>query len=91
MSLALMSAVQADPTHIGFIDIKDPCLTTPICADLDHTFFRDTFHPALFGHAFFAVTLETALSQPDNLTKAGKADEIHTRAIGRPKMSRTAI
>jgi phospholipase/lecithinase/hemolysin len=63
---SLMNAVQADPTHIGFIDIKDPCLTTTICADPDHTFFWDTFHPTLFGHAFFAVTLENALSQQDN-------------------------
>jgi len=63
---SLMTAVQADPTHIGFIDIQDPCLTTTICADPDHTFFWDTFHPTLFGHAFFAVTLENALSRQDN-------------------------
>jgi phospholipase/lecithinase/hemolysin len=68
---SLMSAVQADPTHFGFIDIKDPCLittTTPptLCSDPDHTFFWDTFHPSLFGHSFFAVTLENALSQQDN-------------------------
>jgi phospholipase/lecithinase/hemolysin len=63
---SLMSAVQADPTHIGFIDIKDPCLTTTLCSDPDHTFFWDTFHPTLFGHAFFAVTLENALSQRED-------------------------
>lgn len=63
---SLMTAVQADPTHIGFIDIKDPCLTTTLCSDPDHTFFWDTFHPTLFGHAFFAVTLENALTQRED-------------------------
>jgi len=68
---SLMTAIQADPTHIGFIDITDPCLITTtspatLCSDPDHTFFWDTFHPSLFGHAFFAVTLENALSQQDN-------------------------
>jgi outer membrane lipase/esterase len=63
---SLMSAVQTDPTHIGFIDITDPCLTTTtLCSDPDHTFFWDTFHPTLFGHSFFAVTLENALTQQD--------------------------
>jgi phospholipase/lecithinase/hemolysin len=60
---SLMSAVQTDPTHFGFTDVTDPCLTTVLCSDPDHTFFWDTFHPTLFGHAFFAVTLENALSQ----------------------------
>ena len=68
---SLMNAVQTAPTHFGFIDITDPCLvttTTPpsLCGDPDHTFFWDTFHPTLFGHAFFAVTLENVLSQQDN-------------------------
>jgi phospholipase/lecithinase/hemolysin len=62
---SLMSAVQTDPTHFGFIDITNPCLTTALCADPDHTFFWDTFHPTLFGHAFFAVTLENALVQQE--------------------------
>jgi phospholipase/lecithinase/hemolysin len=67
---SLMNAVQTAPTHFGFIDITDPCLvttTTPptLCSDPDHTFFWDTFHPTLFGHAFFAVTLENVLSQQD--------------------------
>jgi phospholipase/lecithinase/hemolysin len=57
----LLKAVQADPTHFGFTDITDPCLTTGVCADPDHTFFWDTHHPTEFGHAFFAVTLENAL------------------------------
>ena len=59
---SLMNAVQTDPTHFGFTDITDPCLTTTICADPNHTFFWDTHHPTEFGHAFFAVTLENALS-----------------------------
>jgi phospholipase/lecithinase/hemolysin len=68
---SLMNALQTAPTHFGFIDITDPCLvttTTPpsLCGDPDHTFFWDTFHPTLFGHAFFAVTLENVLSQQDN-------------------------
>jgi len=62
---SLMNAVQTDPTHFGFTDITDPCLTTAVCGDPDHTFFWDTFHPTLFGHSFFAVTLENALSQQD--------------------------
>lgn len=62
---SLMSAVQTDPTHFGFTDIVDPCLTTAVCSDPDHTFFWDTFHPTLFGHAFFAVTLENVLAQQD--------------------------
>ena len=68
---SLMNAVQTAPTHFGFIDITDPCLvttTTPpsLCGDPDHTLFWDTFHPTLFGHAFFAVTLENVVSQQDN-------------------------
>jgi phospholipase/lecithinase/hemolysin len=58
---SLLNAVVTDPTHFGFTDITDPCLTTTICADPDHTFFWDTHHPTEFGHAFFAVTLENAL------------------------------
>jgi outer membrane lipase/esterase len=58
---SLMNAVVTDPTHFGFKDITDPCLTTAVCADPDHTFFWDTHHPTEFGHAFFAVTLENAL------------------------------
>jgi len=57
----LLKAVQTDPTHFGFTDITDPCLTMGVCADPDHTFFWDTHHPTEFGHAFFAVTLENVL------------------------------
>ena len=63
---SLMNAVQTAPTHFGFIDVTDPCLTSVLCSDPDHTFFWDTFHPTVFGHAFFAVTLENVLSQRDN-------------------------
>jgi phospholipase/lecithinase/hemolysin len=62
---SLMSAVQTDPTHFGFTNVTDPCLTTVRCSDPDHTFFWDTFHPTVFGHAFFAVTLENVLAQQD--------------------------
>ena len=58
----LMNAVVADPTHFGFADITNPCLTTTAeCGDPDHTWFWDTHHPTEFGQAFFAVTLENAL------------------------------
>src|SRR5277367_4564675 len=60
---SLLNAIETDPTHFGFTDVTDPCLTTAVCADPDHTFFWDTHHPTEFGHAFFAVTLETALPQ----------------------------
>jgi phospholipase/lecithinase/hemolysin len=67
---SLLNAVVTDPTHFGFTDITNPCLTTAItttiCADPDHTLFWDTHHPTEFGHAFFAVTLENMLSQQDN-------------------------
>jgi outer membrane lipase/esterase len=63
---SLMNAVDTDPTHFGFTDITDPCLTTSLCADPDHTFFWDTHHPTEFGHAFFAVTLENVMAQQSN-------------------------
>jgi phospholipase/lecithinase/hemolysin len=59
---SLLNAIETDPTHFGFTDVTDPCLTTAVCADPDHTFFWDTHHPTEFGHAFFAVTLENALA-----------------------------
>jgi outer membrane lipase/esterase len=61
---SLLNAVETDPTHFGFTDITDPCLslTLTVCSDPDHTFFWDTHHPTEFGHAFFAVTLENALA-----------------------------
>ena len=62
----LLNAVVTDPTHFGFTDITDPCLTiaitTTVCADPDHMLFWDTHHPTEFGHAFFAVTLENVLA-----------------------------
>ena len=59
---SLLNSIETDPTHFGFTDITDPCITTVVCADPDHTFFWDTHHPTEFGHAFFAVTLENALA-----------------------------
>jgi outer membrane lipase/esterase len=63
---SLMNAVGSDPTHFGFSDLTDPCLTTSLCADPDHTFFWDTHHPTEIGHVFFAVTLENVLAQQNN-------------------------
>jgi len=60
---SLLTSIETDPTHFGFTDVTDPCLTTTVCADPDHTFFWDTHHPTEFGHAFFAVTLENVLAQ----------------------------
>ena len=58
----LFSAIGTDPAHFGFTDITDPCVTTSVCADPDHTLFWDVHHPTEFGHAFFAVTLENVLA-----------------------------
>ena len=63
---SLLQSISSDATHFGFTDIVDPCInpvTNAVCADPDHTFFWDTFHPTEFGHAFFAVVTEVALSQ----------------------------
>jgi outer membrane lipase/esterase len=60
---SLLNAVETDPKHFGFVDVTDPCLTTVVCADPDHTLFWDTHHPTEFGHSFFAVTLENVLAQ----------------------------
>jgi outer membrane lipase/esterase len=62
---SLMNAVGKDPTHFGFADLTDPCLTTALCADPDHTLFWDTHHPSEFGHVFFAVTLENVMVKQD--------------------------
>ena len=62
----LFQAIEADSTHFGFTNITTPCLnstTGAICSDPDHTLFWDTYHPTEFGHVFFAVTVEAALSQ----------------------------
>ncbi len=59
---SLINSVEADPSHFGFTDVTDPCVTTAVCGDPDHTLFWDTHHPSVFGHAFFAVTLENVLA-----------------------------
>jgi phospholipase/lecithinase/hemolysin len=58
----LLNAVQTDPTHFGFTDMKKPCLTTTRCADPDRSFFWDMHHPTEFGHVYLAATLENALT-----------------------------
>jgi outer membrane lipase/esterase len=63
---SLLNAVQTAPTHFGFTNVTTPCLTTMVCADPDHTFFWDTHHPTVFGHSFFAVTLENVLAARPN-------------------------
>jgi len=59
----LLNAVQTDPTHFGFTNIKIPCLTTAQCADPDRTFFWDMHHPTEFGHVCLAAAFENALTQ----------------------------
>jgi phospholipase/lecithinase/hemolysin len=61
---SLLNAVEADATHFGFTNITTPCLTSAgVCADPDHNLFWDVEHPTEFGHSFFAVLLESRLSQ----------------------------
>jgi phospholipase/lecithinase/hemolysin len=62
----LFHAIAADATHFGFTDITNPCInpvTNAVCTDPDHTLFWDLEHPTEFGHAFFAVTVETTLNR----------------------------
>jgi len=62
---SLFQSVAADATHFGFIDITTPCFdgVHPPCAAPDHGLFWDDYHPTVFGHSFFAVLAEAALSQ----------------------------
>lgn len=60
---SLLNAVEKDTSHFGFTDVTDPCLTTVICSDPDHTFFWDTHHPTVFGHDLFATNLIVVLAQ----------------------------
>ena len=50
-------------SHFGFTNINVPCLSPTLipCTDPDHTLFWDAEHPTEFGHAFFAVMVETIL------------------------------
>lgn len=67
---SLQNAIVTDPFHFGFDNITTPCTAIPsaadpkplVCADPDHSFFWDVFHPTEFGHAFFAVTVENTLA-----------------------------
>jgi phospholipase/lecithinase/hemolysin len=64
------NAVTTDPSHFGFTDVTDPCLTPStvqnvppvVCSNPYVTFFWDVEHPTVFGHAFFAVTAVNALT-----------------------------
>jgi phospholipase/lecithinase/hemolysin len=62
---SLFQSVAADATHFGFTNITTPCFdgVNPPCADPAHTLFWDAIHPTVFGHSFFAVLVEAALSQ----------------------------
>ena len=60
----LFHAIAADAGHFGFTDVTHPCVVgTTVCADPDHTLFWDAEHPTEFGHGFFAVTVEQALTR----------------------------
>jgi phospholipase/lecithinase/hemolysin len=63
---SLESAIVNDPSHFGFTNITTPCFTLipapSLCADSLQTFFWDVEHPTLFGHAFFAVTVENTFA-----------------------------
>ncbi len=63
---SLLNSIDTDPSHFGFTDVTNPCLTTTVCSNPYTTFFWDAHHPTVFGHSFFAVTLLNALPrQPD--------------------------
>jgi outer membrane lipase/esterase len=57
----MFNAVVASPTHFGFTDITNPCVTTTVCAHPDHILFWDEFHLSEFGQTTLAVTVESAL------------------------------
>lgn len=65
-AFSLINAVVKDPSHFGFTDVVAPCTNLPlgspvtICSEPYLTFFWDVEHPTVFGHAFFAVTVENA-------------------------------
>ena len=60
----LFQAIAADAGHFGFTFVTHPCVVgITVCADPDHTLFWDVEHPTEFGHAFFAVTVEQALTR----------------------------
>lgn len=63
---SLFHDVAQDGFHFGFIDITDPCLNSAVtpptlCANPYTSLFWDEEHPTIFGHAFFAVTVEANL------------------------------
>ena len=67
-TFSLLQAIVTDGSHYGFTDVTDPCLnvSTPqptLCSNPYTNFFWDAEHPTIFGHSFFAVAAEQALSQ----------------------------
>jgi outer membrane lipase/esterase len=56
-----LAVTKDDPTHFGFVNVTDPCLTTSgltvvsQCPDSDHTLWWDAEHPSEFAQSFFAV------------------------------------
>ena len=65
---SLFHDVAQDGSHFGFTDITDPCLTSvlnppsySVCSNPYVALFWDAEHPTVFGHAFFAVTVEANL------------------------------
>jgi phospholipase/lecithinase/hemolysin len=64
-SFNLIQMLENDATHLGFTDVTNACLneiTGALCPDPTHTFFWDDIHPTVFGHSFFAVTIEALYS-----------------------------
>ncbi len=61
----LFQVIETDATHFGFTDVTNACfneVTLTLCSDPTHTLFWDDIHPTVFGHAFFAVTVEALYS-----------------------------
>ena len=58
-------AVGRERTHFGFNDVTTPCInpaTSAVCSDPAHSLWWDAEHPTEFGHAFFAILVESRMS-----------------------------
>ena len=59
-TIALLDAVEANPSKYGFADLTDPCYVGPytgggtVCANPDAYLFWDTIHPSAAADAFIA-------------------------------------
>jgi outer membrane lipase/esterase len=62
---SLVNAIGKDPTHFGFTNVTDPCVTTSICVNPDHWFFFDSVHVTEVAHSDFAVAVESVLANRD--------------------------